>query len=75
MIKSDGSDAFNTALNNTYSLDQFLIEVMRDKYNTETVKGKANAIEFSTSARKKAFKIAKIGFQKANAIEFSAQKS
>ena len=45
MIKSDGSDAFNTALNNAYSLDQFLIEVMRDKYNTETVKGKANAIE------------------------------
>ena len=45
MIKSDGSDAFNTSLNNAYSLDQFLIEVMRDKYNTETVKGKANAIE------------------------------
>ena len=45
MIKTDGSDAFDNALNDAYSLDQFLIEVMRDKYNTETVKGKANAIE------------------------------
>ena len=45
MMESNGPDAFKTALSNAYSLDQFLIEVMRDKYNIETVKGKANAIE------------------------------
>lgn len=45
MMENNGPDAFKTALSNAYSLDQFLIEVMRDKYNIETVKGKANAIE------------------------------
>ena len=40
-----------------------------------TTFGKANAIEFSTSARKRPSRSPKIGFQKANAIEFSAQKS
>ena len=45
MMENNGPDAFKTALSNAYSLDQFLIEVMRDRYNIETVKGKANAIE------------------------------
>jgi DNA primase len=45
MMENNGPDDFKTALKNAYSLDQFLIEVMRDNYNIETVKGKANAIE------------------------------